>query len=285
MWFIWAILSALLFGLSGFYMKYGQAKKGSVAYLLLGLYLSGTLGFLLLALVNKLFTFHWGILLAGIIVGLGSTLGNVLFMKALECGPASLTSPLANANIVLVVIMSIIVYGETLSMLEIFAIILLIVSVSLLPIDPQESLSITNRAWYLFVGVSVILFFFRNGGLKITEELAYHNTVVLFYAYLLGIFWSVGQVYVEQKQQNAPDKRAIRTGLYSGLVAGVFSFGGMQLYSYALADGPASIVSPIFSLNSLVVAILSIVIFKERLSRFQQMALLGTFLGIVLLRI
>lgn len=286
MWFILAILSALLFGGSGFYMKYGQAKKGSIAYLLLGLYLSGTLGFLILALVNQLFTFHWGILIAGIIVGLGSTLGNVLFMKALECGPASLTSPLANSNIVLVVIMSIIFYGETLSILEIVAIILLIISVSLLPIDPQESLSITNRAWYLFVGVSVILFFFRNGGLKITEELAYNSTIVLFYAYLLGIIWSLGQVYVEKRQQNnTPDKKAVRIGLYSGLVAGVFSFGGMQLYSYALADGPASIVSPIFSLNSLVVAILSIVIFKEKLSRFQKIALLGTFLGIVLLRV
>ena len=65
--------------------------------------------------------------------------------------------------------MSIIFYGETLSILEIVAIILLIISVSLLPIDPQESLLITNRAWYLFVGVSVILFFFRNGGLKIPE--------------------------------------------------------------------------------------------------------------------
>lgn len=286
MWFLMALISALLFGGAGFFMKYGQAKNGSVAHLLLGLYVSGTLGFFILALVQGSLSIHWLILIAGIIIGLGSTLGNVLFMKALACGPASLTSPLTNSNIVLVVIMSLIFYGETLSFMEITAIILLIVSVSLLPIDPQESLSITNRIWYFYVGVSIFLFFLRNGGLKITEELSLNSTVVLFYAYLLGIIWSLGQVYYQKKQQkNTQEQASVRIGWYSGLIAGLFSFSGMQLYSYALESGPASIVSPIFALNSLVVAILSIMFFKERLSRLQQIALLGTFLGIVLLRI
>src|SRR5690606_41286269 len=44
-----------------------------------------------------------------------SAAGNLLFMKALDQGPASLTSPLVNTNILVIILFSVIVYGERLS--------------------------------------------------------------------------------------------------------------------------------------------------------------------------
>lgn len=51
MWFEGAVMSALLFGLTGFFMKISQMRKGSNSHLLLGLYISGSLGFLINALL------------------------------------------------------------------------------------------------------------------------------------------------------------------------------------------------------------------------------------------
>lgn len=284
MWIVIAIFSALLFGLAGFLMKYGSVKKGSLIHLLCGLYVSGTLGFFVLSLFQGGVQINWQLLIAGVVVGIGSTLGNYYFMKALDYGPASLTSPLSNLNLVFVVLMAMFVYGETLTLVEIVAVSVVLVCVSLLPIDPQESLSIKHKIWYVFIGVSIILFFLRNGGLKITEEFMLNNTLVLFYAYFIGVVWTLIQMRFTKKS-DMPSAKSKRTGWVIGGIAGLFSFSGMQLYAYALALGPASIVSPIFSTNALVVAVLSIALFKERLSIIQIVALTGTLVGIILLRL
>ncbi|GGK19301.1 hypothetical protein GCM10010965_10500 [Caldalkalibacillus thermarum] len=284
MWFTAAVLSALIFGLAGFAMKYGSTRQGALNPLLFGLYVSGSIGFAVIIVVEGELSINSWLMLAGLVVGVGSTWGNWLFMKALEVGPASLTSPLVNLNIVWVVLMSVIVYGEVLSWMEVAAILLLVMAVSLLPLDPQESLSIKSRVWYVLVLLATVLFFLRNGGLKITEEWGLNNTLVLFFAYLFGVVWSWGTLKYEQRGSDSENKPG-RFGFGCGLVAGIFSFAGMQLYVYALATGPASIVSPVFAANSVVVAMLSVFFLKERLSLIQVVALTGIMTGIVLLRI
>jgi uncharacterized membrane protein len=59
----------------------------------------------------------------------------------------------------------------------------------------------------------------------------------------------------------------------------------MQIYATALNSGPASIIAPIFATNSLVVALLSILIYQERLSLVQTCSLIMLFLGLILIRL
>jgi drug/metabolite transporter (DMT)-like permease len=63
-------------------------------------------------------------------------------MKALELGPASLTSPLMNLNIVFVMILSTFNYHEPLSLLKAFGAFLLILAASLFAVRVKEPLSI-----------------------------------------------------------------------------------------------------------------------------------------------
>jgi uncharacterized membrane protein len=58
MWFILAILSAVLDGLTGFLMKISQMKKGDADYLLFGIYITGSIGFLLQCFFDH--SFHPG---------------------------------------------------------------------------------------------------------------------------------------------------------------------------------------------------------------------------------
>lgn len=291
MWFLWGILSAVTFGLSGFLMKVSSARRGSTLYTLLGLYLTGTLGFFGWALQTETLRADLPLLIAGIVIGLGSAAGNLLFMKALDQGPASLTSPLVNTNILLIILFSVIVYGERLSGTEIAGVILLILAVSLIPFDPDEELKIKNYRWYFLVLAATLLFTLRNGGLKVTEEMALSGTLVLFYGYLLGLVWFAAEGLLRRRsgtrKEKAPGngRRALLTGLGWGSLAGIFSFVGMQLYAVALIDGPASIVAPLFATNSLVVAVLSIFFYRERLSRIQTLSLILLFTGLVLVRI
>jgi len=298
MWFFIAVLSAILFGLAGLFMKVSQMRKGSHDYLLLGLYVSGTIGFFIHAWVEGTLVWNdWRIWLSGLIIGAGSAWGNVVFMKALDYGPASLTSPLTNLNIVLVIFMSTAFYGETLGAAEIGGIALLLVAVALISIRGKEPLSVTQKRWYGYVALGVILFSFRNGGLKVTGELGLNNTPILFISYLLSILWFAYVIY-DKRQKTRPvgstgrvqtdepplKDGSARTGLLWGLLTGIFSYAGLQMYTVALDIGKANVVAPIFSTNSLVIAIGSILLFKERLTRLQLIALLCLLIGLILVR-
>ncbi|BBH21623.1 hypothetical protein Back11_29680 [Paenibacillus baekrokdamisoli] len=305
MWFAAAVSSAVLFGLAGWWMKVSQMQSGSPSWLLLGLYLSGTLGFGIHALIEHtlipslLDARVWA---AGIIIGAGSALGNVLFMKALEYGPASLTSPLTNMNIVLVIAMGAFVYKEHLTGVHFCGVLLLLLAVIFVSMrGNKEKQSIKHNKWYLYVAISILMFAVRNGGLKVTEDMGLAGAPILFVAYLLSVLWFARAALQERSllihtaKINDPStvirssmqlaSASRHTGMYWGLLAGLFSYGGLQLYAISLETGQASIVGPIFAANSLIVAAGSIVLYRERLTPLQWTAFMLMITGLVLIRL
>jgi drug/metabolite transporter (DMT)-like permease len=284
-WFVLALFSSVVFGMSGFLMKTSSVQRCPVVPLLWGLYLTGTLGFAWWMFYTGDVRLDLSIWIWGWVVGLGSAAGNWLFMKALEEGPASLTSPLVNTNILLIILFSVIVYGEQLSFLESLGVGLLLLAVLLIPIDPDETLAIRNKRWYVLVFMATLLFTFRNGGLKVTDELNLPGTPILFVSYLFGWIWSTVEWVRWRRKGRGHTAGSAQKGFWWGALAGIFSFGGMQLYAAALVDGPASIVAPIFATNSLVVAVLSILLFRERLSKLQTISLILLFAGLIIIRL
>lgn len=281
MWLAIAVGSALLFGLAGWWMKVSQMRRGHVSVMLFGLYASGTAGFGIHAAgegsIHQLTDYR--VWLAGVIIGAGSALGNALFMKALDYGPAALTSPLTNMNIVLVIALGTLYYGETLQWTEGTGIGLLLAAVVMISYKKQSVPSSVQSQWYLYVAAAILFFTFRNGGLKVTEELGLSSAPILFIGYALSLIWFAFPL------RKAADSAAVRTGLKLGLLAGVFSYGGLQLYAIALATGPSNLAAPIFATNSLVVAAGSILVYKEKLNRAQWAAFLLTIAGLFIIRI
>ncbi|QDZ76821.1 DMT family transporter [Bacillus cereus] len=283
MWYILALISSLAFGLGSFMMKVSSFKRGSTAHLLWGLYLSGMIFFFAWVLVTDSWVLNLQVILAGLIISFGTAMGNLLFMIALNHGPASLTSPVVNSNVIFTIGLSMLLYGEKLAFFEWIGVSLLVLAVLILPIDPDEKLRIRSLKWYMLVLTATFLFFLRNGGLKVTEELHLPSAMVLLISYFFAFLWFSIEIF---RNKNSNLTIAVRrTGIYWGLGSGVFSFVGMQIYAIAVAKGPASIVAPIFSTNSLVVAVLSIWIYKERISKLQTISLIILFLGLIFTRL
>ncbi|MEK3884175.1 DMT family transporter [Paenibacillus sp. PL2-23] len=276
-----AIGSAVLFGMAGWWMKVSQMKQGSTQKLLRGLYAAGAAGFgIHSALQGSLSDLsRLDVWCAGVIIGAGSAWGNSLFMKALQYGPASLTSPMTNANIVLVVAMSTFWYHEPLSALQGLGITLLLAAVALIAYKRKEKLTITEKRWFLLVLLAIAMFALRNGGLKVTDELGLSSAPILFIAYTLSLAWFL------MPAQERSTAAANRTGLRLGLAAGIFSYGGLQLYALAIETGQANLAAPIFATNSLVVAAGSILWYKERLTATQIAAFLCLLAGLIVIRL
>lgn len=284
MWFVYAILSSLVFGLAGVFMKISQMKKGSVDHLLFGLYITGTLGFAVNGYFEgSLIWDDWRVYVAGILIAIGSAWGNIAFMQALDYGPASLTAPMMNTNIVLIVLMSVLLYGETIGFGETAGVVLLLSAVFLISYK-KEPLTITEKKWFWLVSLASLLFFVRNGGLKVTQELGLVNTPILLFSYFISILW-FGWALLKSKSSVSITPQSARTGVIWGLITGVFSYGGLQLYSLALEDGRANIVAPIFSTYGLVIVFGSVLLFKEKLTGLQKIALVLLFAGLVLVKV
>ncbi|MUT64346.1 EamA family transporter [Paenibacillus sp. NEAU-GSW1] len=283
MWLILAIGSALLFGLAGWWMKVSQMRGGLTSVMLFGLYVSGTAGFgIHSAIENQLSLLaDCRIWLSGLIIGAGSAFGNAIFMKALDHGPASLTSPLTNANIVLVVMLGTFVYGEPLGWSEATGIALLLLAVVLIAMKGTGSNSSIDKQWYLYIVAAILLFTFRNGGLKVTEEIGLPSAPILFVGYGFSLLWFAKPLF----QWRSVSSPAAATGLILGLLAGLFSYGGLQMYAASLASGPANLAAPIFATNSLVVAAGAIVVYKERLNALQWFAFLCMIAGLAVIKL
>lgn len=282
MWLLISVTSALVFGTAGWWMKVSQMKGGSHHILLLSLYIVGTLGFGVHTIVEGSLAQlqHIEIWISGLLIGIGSSLGNLYFMKALDLGPASLTSPLTNMNIVLVVLMGTFIYHEKLGVMQLISILLLLFATVLIS-QKKEAKSIRSTWWYGLVALAIVMFAIRNGGLKVTEELGYSSAAVLFVAYFISILFFVKPVFTNKNSS----RNASLIGWKYGAVTGLLSYGGLQLYAIALQYGPSNLVAPIFATNGLIVTILSIVIYKERLSRTQWIAFTALLAGLICIRI
>lgn len=316
-WFAFAVLSALAFGLAGFFMKASQMRGGALSSLLIGLYASGTAGFWIQALLTRSWQpYDWRVWTAGAVIGLGSAWGNLLFMRAIERGPASLVSPLTNANIVIVMVAGIVWFGETPHATGLLGALWLLAGIALLSLRGTRgagagiggSAAIKprtvgrprtgGRSWYPLALAAMGLFVLRNGGLKVTDRIGLDSASVLWAGYLLSLLWFLvaSRLPARGDRYNSDSlvpagadvdvrSRAAIIGLRWGLAAGAFSYGGLQLYAVALARGPAHLVAPIFAANSLVVVILSLAVYRERLSLPQYAALICLLGGLVLIRI
>lgn len=282
MWLFLSVFSAIIFGTAGWWMKVSQMKGGAHHILLIALYIVGTLGFGVHTIIEGSLSqlLRADVWIAGTIIGIGSALGNLYFMRALDLGPASLTSPLTNMNIVIVVLLGTIVYDEQLGLMQIISIMLLLFA-SILISQRKETKSITSNWWYTLVFLALVMFAIRNGGLKVTEELGFSNAAVLFIAYFISIFFFIKPLFTEKHIST----NAKKIGWKYGAATGLLSYGGLQLYAIALKYGPSSLVAPIFATNGLIVTVLSIVIYKERLSRIQWIAFASLLLGLICIRI
>lgn len=288
MWVIIAILSAVIFGFGSVVMKYATTKKCLDQYILLGLYLSGSVFFLAANHWNFPKHYDFEFISFAILIACGSFFGNWAVIKALALGPASLTAPMLNLNIPLIILMSVFFYGETFHFIKALIIFFLLLGLIMVKFDPNEKLVIKNNQWFFFVLLGALFLFLREGGLKITQESGINNTEILFFAYMICLLFTFVTIYIlsHVKKSMRPDEfcqpqhkiKSIQFGLITGICSGL----GLFLYSNALSIGPASIVATIFSARSFVILICAYILHKERLSFFQICAFISLSVGLLL---
>jgi uncharacterized membrane protein len=278
MWFEAALASAVIFGIGGFLLKVSSHKQYPSGSIFTGLYLTGSSIFLFVLLASNDIVITPWLLFFSIIIGSGSFFSNFFLVKAYSLGPASLTSPLLNLSIVLVILLSVIVYEESLTYSQCAGVVSMITAVSLLGLQSRTR-NFINPMWVLCIIMAITFVFMREGGLKMAHESGLNNLNVLLFGYLFAGGLAIIRLFYDKKSKK------IGKGFLLGSAIGLFSSTGLVFLTYAISCGPASLIIPIFSTRNFVVVMLILVFFREKLIPTQWAALLLLLLGVVLIQL
>jgi len=271
-----------MFGIGGILFKWNAHNLADDNYFFVSLYSVGAACFFIdgFDTLNQLNDAKYFIMAA--IVGLGSAGGNFAFSKGLRHGPAGLTSAFAKANIIIVILLSSIYYGEAITWKEGLGILFFFLAMVVVNLKLSKPNKATNRTWFLIMGVCIILLAFRNGGLKVVNELGLSGVLVVAVAYTYCAILSIILILKDRTKPSQVKVTKLKTATI-GIVTGIVSYGGLYFYIAAIKGGPGSVVITIFSLDMFFILFLSYLFFGERLNRNQIFGFLLSAIGLILI--
>ena len=283
-WYTYSTVALFFLGIQRFLYKVSAERRcnsawtsfsfmGTVAFLSAVLFFAleetvRNVGFLLfIALANSLTFFI-------------ATMSN---MEALKHVPASVAYPVIRLNAAVVVVFSILYFGDDLSAYQGLGILLAMSAVVILARDmagKNESTKNT-RLGFLFIGIAILA-----GALaSISSKFAalYSNKMAFIaISYTFATLFS----FASHKKAQTPDTNThLRDAFLIGFFMGLINLAGFYCYLKALSTGPLSIVTSITAMHFVIAIILSTVIYKEKLNPWRITGIFLTMVSVLLLRL
>lgn len=234
--------------------------------------------------------FDWAFI--GYAIGFAVTysLSIVFSFLAIKEGPLSLTSLVTSYSLLIPTIYGLIAWGEKFSALLAVGIILLIVSIFLIRFEPKEDGTKEEKGrltpkWLLYVALA----FIGGGGCSAVQKGqqlafngAYKNEFMIVALAITFVAIMICAIIFEKKDVVKYIKRGIITYSVCGAANGAVNYIVMVLSLMM----PASVMFPIISAGGIVMAsILSMTVYKEKLSMLQKIGLGLGVLAIIVLNI
>jgi len=243
--------------------------------------------FVLAGFCLKLDGIGWALALC---YGLDLAVTSILTAYCYTCGPMSVTSVITNACVVLPIAVGCIWYGETLTVLQVLGFVFLAGCFLLSAINPKEKKSDIQPKWYILV----FLAFFCNGMgavlLNIYGRVAAAGERSSFLAigyFVSAVLYLLDHGRLVQKTGPVDVKGIVNPLLVVLLVAAAMSgFAGNSLLMSLNTSMPASVLYPLVNGGiAVIVATLSCVVFKEKMTLQRLFTILLGVAGIVTLNL
>jgi drug/metabolite transporter (DMT)-like permease len=214
-----------------------------------------------------------------IILGI-SILGYVtlaLFFESLKADKAGIVIPITRASVLVTVALSIIFFGESLSLLQIFAVVLIVLGAILASVDlkliKKTGLKFSRGVVLAFVVCFLwgIYFFF----FKIPVQLA-GPVMASFASEILLMVFGGTQLVVLRKNLEIDLKTVLLVG-----AIGFLSFMGVLFFNLGIGVGSVSIVAAIGSAAPIIAVVYGKLVYKEVYSRQQLLGVVLMVLGLI----
>jgi drug/metabolite transporter (DMT)-like permease len=209
-------------------------------------------------------------------------LGTVTHMEALKHIPTSIAYPVIRLNMVLVILFSIFYFGDRLAPSQVAGIVIALAVIVLLTRDAGR-----EKGAFGHVKKGLILVFFSVvfGALaSISSKFAalYANKLgFMALSYCMGTFFAFG---LAQRMKTSEGTKRLKEAMVIGVVMGFINFAGFYAFLGALATGPLSLVVTVTGMHFAVAVLLSVVVYKERITFTRALAIALTMVSVFFLR-
>jgi drug/metabolite transporter (DMT)-like permease len=282
-WYVLSIVALVLMGVQRFLYKVSAEKECSTAWTTFSFMATVTV-------LSAVFFFSFKesvsdpsmlILTAGI-NSASFVLGTITHIEALKHVPSSVVYPIIRLNMVVVVLFSILFLHDHVSLHQVLGILMAIAVIVILTKDAEEekgSLGSARKGLFL-VFVSLI----AGSVASISSKFAavYSNKLgFMTLSYFLGALFSAALIRRSGKERSGGSRKdAVRIGVLMGLI----NFAGFYTFLAALSVGPLSIIVSITGMHFVIAVLLSVIVYKEKLSRMRIIGMALAIVSILFLR-
>jgi drug/metabolite transporter (DMT)-like permease len=284
-WFAYSIAAFFLMGLQGFLYKVAAERRCDTA----------RTTFIFMATVAVLSFIFWTYLrepignlatltILAFVNSLTFLAATMSFIEALKFVPATTAYSVARLNLVILTIFSFVWFHDRLSVYQICGIVIalaamLILTKGMSKIGTQETHS---KKGFLFLTISL----FTSAIAAISSKYAAMYVGKLsFLAFVYSIAALSSAALFKKPNINAPQSHKAVTTVTVGVAIGILNFVGYYAFLMALSKGPLSLVASITGMHFVISVILSVLIYRERLTSARIIGFLLTILSIILLRL
>ena len=283
-WFWYSLAAFFFMGLQGFLYKVAAERRcdtarttfvfmSTVAILsfALWIYLGESVGnltaLIILALVNSL----------------SFLVATMTFIEALKFIPATTAFSVARLNLVILTVFSFAWFHDQLSPYQVTGIAIALVAMLILTkgMGKNGKQQEHSKRGAVFLVISL----FASAIAGISSKFAAMYVGKLSFLAIVYTIAAISSLAFTKKQTPVKPQDGRMITLVIGIAMGILNFVGYYAFLSALSIGPLSLVASITGMHFVVSVVLSILIYRERLTLFMVIGFLLTILSIILLRL
>jgi drug/metabolite transporter (DMT)-like permease len=282
-WYLLSIAALVLMGVQRFLYKVSAERECDTAWTTFSFMATVTVLSVVFFLSRReTLTDARMLLLTAGINSASFVLGTITHIEALKHLPSGVAYPIIRLNMVVVVLFSVLFLHDRVSLHQVLGILLAIVVIVILTRGAEERKGSLGsiRKGLLLVFVSLI----SGSVASISSKFAavYSNKLgFMALSYFLGTLFSAALIRTSGKERSGGSRKdAISIGLLMGLI----NFVGFYTFLTALSVGPLSIIVSITGLHFVIAVLLSVIVYKEKLSGTRILGMALAVASILFLR-
>jgi drug/metabolite transporter (DMT)-like permease len=281
-WYALAVVTLTCFSFQSFLYKVSAARECNTAWTTFSF--MTTVAFLsaILFIVQGEGTGGIGFLVTISLINSASYfLATVTHIEALKHIPGTIGFPLARLNLVPVVLMSVFLFGERLTLRHGVGIVLALAATFFLAGRGSADGGVSGRAGYGLMLIAVCIALTAVAALS-SKVAALETNIPAFQAlvYTLGALFSLAA----RNRLASGAVAKTREAIWLGIVIGIINFIGYTAFLRSLTTGPLSLVAPIVGMSFVISVLLSMMVYRERLRLRGFIGAALTALTVILLR-
>ena len=282
-WYVLSIVALVLMGVQRFLYKVCAEKECDTAWTTFSFMATVTVlsAVFFLALKGSVSDARMLLLTAGI-NSASFVLGTITHIEALKHVPSSVVYPIIRLNMVVVVLFSILFLHDRVSLHQVLGILLAIAVIVILTREAEGAKGNFGsvRKGLLLAFVSLV----SGSVASISSKFAavYSNKLgFMALSYFLGALFSAALIRRSGEEVSRGNRK---DAVLIGLLMGLINFVGFYTFLAALSVGPLSIIVSITGMHFVIAVLLSVIVYKENLSRTRMLGMALAVASVLFLR-